>query len=178
MSATATASRETLETRVEADINLEGTGGARVSTGIPMLDHLLSSMVFHAGFDLALTVSPTGPFNAHHAAEDAGIVLGEAFREAVKPMLGAGGPGIARFGDSAVPMDEAMVLAAVDIGGRGLFRWDIPVEDRYTDGFECRLVGEFFRAFCANARIAVHLKYVWGSDPHHMLEAAFKDNIA
>ncbi len=174
MSEIAGASRETLETRVDARLDLQGTGCVQVSTGMPMLDHLVASMAFHAGFDLVLKVSPTGPFSAHHAAEDAGIVLGEAFRDAVRPMLGGESPGIARFGDSTVPMDEAMVVAAVDVGGRGYFRWDIPVEDASTDGFECRLAGEFFRAFCSNARVAVHLKYVWGSDPHHLLEAAFK----
>ncbi|NPV70979.1 MAG: imidazoleglycerol-phosphate dehydratase [Firmicutes bacterium] len=174
MTVTATASRKTLETEVVVNLNLDGMGKAVVSTGMALLDHLVSSMAFHAGFDLALSVSSPGFFSAHHAAEDAGIVLGEAFREAAQSSLAGVAPGIARFGDAAVPMDESLVLAAVDIGGRGCFRWDIPVEDRSTDGFECRLAGEFLKAFCSNAKVAVHLKYVWGSDPHHLLEASFK----
>ncbi len=169
MARSAKITRRTLETGIEANLDLEGTGIHEVATGIAMLDHLISSFVFHSGFDLRLAASCRGFESRHHLVEDAGIVLGEALRQAY-----GNGCGAARFGSASVPMDDALVLAAVDMGGRGYFRWDLPVEDKVTDGFECRLAGEFFRAFSANARLALHLKYIWGSDPHHLLEACFK----
>lgn len=166
---TGKASRETLETAIDVELDLDGTGLHEVATGIPLFDHLVSSLAFHSGFDLKVSASCRGFESRHHVVEDTGIVLGGALRDAY-----GDGAGLARFGCACVPMDDALVLAAVDMGGRGGFRWDVPVEDRVTDGFECRLAGEFFRAFCANAGVALHLKCIWGSDPHHLLEAAFK----
>jgi len=169
MRRTGSASRKTLETEIDVALNLDGTGIQEVSTGIPLFDHMISSFAFHSGFDLEMRASCRGFESQHHVVEDSGIVLGEALRRAY-----GDGSGAARFGSACVPMDDALVFAAVDMGGRGGFRWDLPVDDSVTDGFECRLAGEFFRALCANAAIVLHLKYVWGSDPHHILEAAFK----
>lgn len=169
MTRSAETSRKTLETSVSASIELDGVSRVSVSTGVGMFDHLVSAFAFHAGFNLKVTAESPGFLNQHHIVEDTGIVIGQGLRAA----LGAGG-GIARFGDAAVPMDDALVMAAVDVGGRGCFCSDLPLDGRFTEGFECRLALEFWRALCSAAGVAVHLKFIWGADSHHILEAAFK----
>ncbi len=166
---TATVSRSTLETCINVDLDIDAPGPVEVSTGVGMLDHLITSLAFHSGFSLKMSASCQGFQSQHHLTEDAGIVLGEALRKAL-----GDGSGISRFGSAAVPMDDALVMAAVDFGGRSHFQWDVPVAGQVTDGFDCRLAQDFFVAMCLNARMALHLRYIWGTDPHHLLESCFK----
>ena len=161
--------RKTAETEIEVHLALRRPGEVRVETGIPMFDHLISTFGFHGGFELDISCRAGTFFSQHHIVEDTGIALGRALSELI-----GDGAGIRRFGWAAVPMDDALVLASADLCGRVGFRSDLPLRGAVTDGFECGLAVEFFKALCANGRLVIHLKYFWGDDSHHVLEAAFK----
>jgi imidazoleglycerol-phosphate dehydratase len=159
--------RTTKETSVTVEIALTG-GGIHVETGIGFFDHMLTALAFHAGFGLNVRAEGDLTVDGHHTVEDVGIVLGQAFREAL-----GGGAGIERFGHACIPMDESLGFAAVDVGGRAFLQFDAPVPDVMLGGYDASLSKEFFRAFCHNASVALHLR-VTGENAHHMTEALYK----
>lgn len=161
--------RKTNETNIEVEIYFDGSGDSDIKTGVAFFDHMLTAWARHGLFDLYVQAKGDLDVDAHHTVEDVGIVLGKAFAQALGSKLG-----ITRFADCAVPMDEALVLAAVDISGRGALYWkmDIPVGAIKT--FDTQLAREFFTAFATNAEITLHMQQLAGENAHHIIEAAFK----
>ena len=173
MSRTATRSRSTSESSVELAIDLDGTGASSVHTSVPFLDHLLTAFAKHSLTDLTVTASGDTDIDVHHTAEDVGIVLGDAIREALGDKSG-----IARFGDATVPLDEALTRAVVDLSGRPYL-----VHGGEPAGFELHLIGghftgamvrHVFEAIVFNARMTAHIDVLAGRDPHHIAESEFK----
>ena len=169
MAREATIIRTTAETDIAVTVNLDGTGRADVASGIGFFDHMLSALARHSRMDLAVRVAGDLEVDGHHSVEDAGIVLGQALREALGDKAG-----IARFGSAFVPMDEALVLAALDISGRGQLHWAVDVPFGMVGDFDTQLAREFFIALAANAGITLHVRQLAGDNVHHILEAAFK----
>ena len=171
VSATRTAQieRVTSETDIAIDLNLDGNGDIDIKTGSGFFDHMMTAFARHAGFDLVVRCTGDLEVDDHHTVEDVGLVLGQAFAEALGDKMG-----ITRFGDVLVPMDEALVFAAVDISGRGQlhFRVDVPI--KMIGNFETTLAEEFFIAFCSKAGVTLHLESLAGKNTHHILEATFK----
>ncbi len=161
--------RETGETRVYIEINLDGTGIYNISTPIPLLNHMLESFSKHSHFDLIVRAEGDVEVDHHHLIEDVGIVLGAAFSKALPSKRG-----IERFGHEIVPMDESLVLSAVDISGRTYFVYSGFPEGRTLNGVEFDLFREFWKSFCENAKINLHLNLLYGLNLHHMAEASFK----
>jgi imidazoleglycerol-phosphate dehydratase len=166
---TATLARTTSETDIALTLALDGTGQAKLSTGIGFFDHMLTAFVRHGGFDLSLSAAGDLHIDAHHTVEDVGIVLGAAFRQALGEKRG-----ITRFGHALVPMDEALAEAAVDISGRAHLAWAVAFERESLGSMDTQLFEEFFRAFAGNALITLHVTKRAGSNAHHVAEAAFK----
>lgn len=166
---TAEVVRTTKETDIKLVLNLDGTGQAKVATGVPFFDHMLEAFTRHGLFDLDVQATGDIDVDAHHTVEDVGIVLGQAFAQALSDKRG-----IVRFGNSFLAMDEALVLAAVDISGRGQLHYavDLPIEMVGT--FDTTLAKEFFIALAANAGVTLHIRSFSGENSHHILEAAFK----
>jgi imidazoleglycerol-phosphate dehydratase len=169
MGRVATVERATRETDITVSIDLDGTGQTKISTGVPFFDHMLEAFGRHGLFDLAVAAKGDLDIDAHHTVEDVGIVLGQAISEAL-----ADKSGISRFGSCAMPMDEALVLAAVDISGRGALYYavDLPIEIIGT--FDTTLAKEFLVALAANAGLTLHVRSLAGQNAHHIVEAAFK----
>lgn len=167
---TSEVARKTRETDITASINLDGEGKYELSTGLGFFEHMMSAFTVHGGFDLTLIAKGDLEVDSHHTVEDSGIVLGEAFLKAVGDKNG-----ITRFGTSYVPMDEALAFACVDISGRPFAQFDFSlVEGRIMENFDPWLLAEFFRAFAYNAKVTLHVKILYGVNPHHMVEAVFK----
>jgi imidazoleglycerol-phosphate dehydratase len=173
MSRTASRSRATSESSVELSLDLDGTGASRISTSVPFLDHLLTAFAKHSLTDLTVTASGDTAIDVHHTAEDVGIVLGDAIREALGDKRG-----IARYGDATVPLDEALTRAVVDLSGRPYL-----VHGGEPAGFELHLIGghftgsmvrHVFEAIVFNARMTAHVDVLAGRDPHHIAESEFK----
>ena len=169
MAREATIARTTAETAITVTVNLDGTGRADLSTGIGFFDHMLSAFARHSRTDLAVSVAGDLEVDGHHSVEDAGIVLGQALGAALGDKAG-----IARFGSAFVPMDEALVLAARGISGRGQLHWAVEVPFGMVGDFDTQLAREFFIALAANAGITLHMRQLAGDNVHHILEAAFK----
>ena len=170
---TARIERNTRETKIAVELDLDGTGRARLDTGVPFLDHMLDQVARHGMIDLAVEAKGDLDIDAHHTVEDVAIVLGQALREALGDKRG-----IARFGDAAVPLDEALVQAVVDVAGRPYV-----VHDGEPAGQEHVLIGGNFvgsltrhvwESLASNAQIALHVRVLSGRDPHHIVEAQFK----
>ena len=161
--------RETAETTVSVDWNLDGRGFADVETGIGFFDHMLTLFGKHGLFDLTVKAKGDLAVDAHHTVEDCGIVLGSALKEA----LGAK-EGINRYGSAFVPMDEAMAHAAVDLSWRICLVFNAKFPKAAAGGFELELVEEFFRALAGKAELTLHINLLYGSNAHHMAEAVFK----
>lgn len=161
--------RATRETDISIDLDLDGSGQVEVSTGVPFFDHMLDAFGRHGLFDLRIHATGDLDVDAHHTVEDVGIVLGQAFNEALGDKRG-----ITRFGSIALPMDETLVLAAVDISGRGQLHYamDLPIEIIGT--FDTSLAKEFFIALASNLGATLHLRSLSGENSHHLIEAAFK----
>ncbi|MDQ7082901.1 MAG: imidazoleglycerol-phosphate dehydratase HisB [Aquificota bacterium] len=161
--------RETRETKISVSLNLDGMGSYRVSTPVGFLTHMLESFARHGRFDLEVSAEGDVHISHHHTVEDCGIVLGQAFREALGDMKG-----IRRFGDSLVPMDEALVLSAVDFSGRGLLYYeDLGLRGKITD-FDFELIWEFFKGFALESKSTLHIRVLQGKILHHVAEACFK----
>ena len=161
--------RTTAETDISIALTLEGTGKSEIDTGCGFLDHMLTLFAAHGRFDLAVKCKGDTQVDYHHTVEDIGICLGKAFAEALGDCRG-----IVRYGSMLLPMDEALILSAVDISGRDclVYKLDIPTEK--VGDFDTELVEEFFLAFVRNARIALHLRMLDGKNSHHIIEGAFK----
>ena len=169
MTRTAKAVRATNETDIGLSVDLDGTGVADVETGIGFFDHMLAALARHALVDLTVRAKGDLEVDDHHTVEDTGIVLGQALREALGDKRG-----IRRFGSVMVPLDEALVMAAVDISGRGELYWDVPIGPAKVGTFDTELGHEFFAGLAREAGITLHLRLVCGTNAHHILEAAFK----
>jgi len=165
----ATITRTTTETDIALTLALDGTGRAQLHTGIGFFDHMLIAFARHGGFDLSLAATGDLHIDAHHTVEDVGIVLGQAFRQALGDKRG-----ITRFGHALVPMDEALAEAVVDISGRAHLAWTVPFERENLGTMDTQLFEEFFRAFAGNALITLHIMRKTGTNAHHVAEAAFK----
>ena len=169
MTRTAKAVRATAETDIGLSVDLDGTGVADVETGVGFFDHMLTALARHSLVDLTVRVKGDLEVDDHHTVEDTGIVLGQALREALGDKRG-----IRRFGSVMVPLDEALVMAAVDISGRGELYWDVPIGPAKVGTFDTELGHEFFAGLAREAGITLHLRLVCGTNAHHILEAAFK----
>lgn len=161
--------RETSETSVFVSIDLDGEGRTSVSTKVPFFDHMLNAFGRHGLFDLSVKTDGDIEVDAHHSVEDTGIVLGRAVAEALGDKRG-----IVRFSDRTIVMDEALVLCAMDLSGRGQLYWDMSVPVGAISAFDTQLAKEFFTAFAANAGISLHMVQLAGENAHHLIEAAFK----
>jgi len=162
-------SRVTSETNIALELALEGSGQTDITTGVGFFDHMLTAFGRHGLFDLAVKTTGDLHIDAHHTVEDTGIVLGQAFREALGEKRG-----ITRFGHALVPMDEALVEAVVDISGRAHVAFTASFPRPMLGDMDTQLVEEFFRAFAGNALITLHITQKAGSNAHHIAEAAFK----
>ena len=169
MSRTAEVSRKTGETDIQIKLDLDGSGVCDIDTGVPFFDHTLNAFGRHGQFDLTVHAVGDVEVDAHHTVEDTGIVLGEAFCQALGDKAG-----ITRFADSTIPMDETLVMAAVDISGRGQAYCDLPVPTERVGAFDTELAVEFFYAFARDAKLTLHVRELAGENSHHIIEAAFK----
>lgn len=161
--------RKTAETDVALVLCLDGTGKNDISTGVGFLDHMLTLFAVHGRFDLAVRCRGDAHVDAHHSVEDVGICLGQALKAALGTRAG-----ICRYCDVTLPMDEALVLAAVDISGRGYLGFDLPIPAQKIGDFDSELVEEFFMALTREAGVTLHIRYLAGRNSHHIAEAAFK----
>ena len=169
MSRTAEVTRKTGETDIQIKLDLDGSGVCDIDTGVPFFDHMLNAFGRHGQFDLTVHAVGDVEVDAHHTVEDAGIVLGEAFCQALGDKAG-----IARFASSTIPMDETLVMAAVDISGRGQAYCDLPLPTERVGSFDTELALEFFYAFARDAKLTLHVRELAGENSHHIIEAAFK----
>ena len=161
--------RETAETKIDLTLDLDGTGESEISTGVGFLDHMLTLLARHGRFDLRLTCEGDIHVDDHHSVEDIGICFGKAFREALGDKRG-----ISRYGDALLPMDEALILSAVDISGRAFLVYALEIPTEKIGSFDTELVEEFFIAFAANAGLTLHIRQLSGKNSHHIVEGAFK----
>ena len=160
--------RKTAETDIALSFTLYGEGKHNIATGCGFLDHMLTLFAVHGGFDLAVKCEGDTYVDYHHTAEDIGICLGDAFARALDVR------GIARYGDITLPMDETLVLAAVDVSGRQVLAFDLGELTQKVGDFDTELVKEFFTAFVRRSGITLHIKLFYGENTHHKIEAAFK----
>lgn len=161
--------RKTAETDIVLSLNLDGAGKSVVDTGCGFLDHMLTLFAKHGRFDL--TIKCVGDVNVdyHHTTEDIGICLGKAFTDALGDKKG-----IVRYGSTILPMDEALILTAVDISGRGMLVKDLDIKANKVGDFDTELLEEFLIAFTRNADATIHVRQISGSNAHHIIEGAFK----
>lgn len=165
----ATVDRDTQETQIHVTINLDGTGRAEIDSGIGFLDHMLTLFAKHSGCDLAVRGAGDVQVDDHHLTEDIGIALGMAIKEALGDKRG-----ICRYGDILLPMDEVLMLAAVDCSGRPFFVWDVTLPQPKVGTWDSELAEDFFRALAVNGGLTLHLRMFSGTNTHHIVEAAFK----
>ena len=163
-----TLARETKETKIELTFNPDGTGKVSVETGIPFFDHMLTGMAKHGGFDLSCTATGDLGVDCHHTIEDAGIVLGDAVKQAM-----GDGRGIRRFAHAIIPMDESLAQVALDCGGRGYLVWSGTFGSRTLGNIPPDLFEHFFYTLCIHAGITAHIRFT-GRNDHHQCEATFK----
>ena len=158
--------RETKETNISLELNIDGNGKWEINTGIKMFDHLLSQLAQHGVFDIKISATGNGQ---HHLAEDVAICLAKAFNEALGEKRG-----IVRMADVAVPMDDALAMVALDISGRGYTVLELPFSDNDMFGFPTDLIRHFLESFAIEARLNLHAKIAYGTNDHHKAEALFK----
>ena len=161
--------RKTAETDISLSLNLDGKGNAQIESGIGFLDHMLTLFAKHGRFDLNLSCKGDTYVDGHHTVEDIGIVLGKAFAEALGEKKG-----ITRYGSCILPMDEALILSAVDLSGRGYLGYELKIPTEKVGDFDTELVAEFWLAFVRNANLTLHIRMPAGSNSHHIIEGAFK----
>jgi imidazoleglycerol-phosphate dehydratase len=169
MSRKADLSRKTKETSVRVAVDLDGTGEARVATGIGFYDHMLESFARHGGFDVEIETKGDLHIDMHHTVEDTAIVLGQAFKEAL-----AGFAGVRRFGHAYIPMDETLTRCAVDLSNRPYLIWRVEFVRAKVGEMDTELFKEFHHAFAMNAGACVHLETLYGENSHHIAESGFK----
>lgn len=161
--------RKTAETDIELVLNLDGNGDSKIDTGCGFLDHCLTLFAKHGSFDLSVKCVGDTEVDDHHTCEDIAICLGSAFAEALGEMRG-----IERYGDIILPMDEALILAAVDISGRAHLSYDLCIPTQKVGTFDTELTEEFFLGFVRKANITLHIKQLSGTNSHHIIEGSFK----
>lgn len=166
---TAKITRKTAETDITLELNIDGKGEGRISSGCGFLDHMLTLLAKHARFDLTLSCKGDTEIDDHHTAEDIGIVLGQAFAKALGDKKG-----INRYGNIILPMDEALILSAVDISGRGCLVYDLQIPSEKVGTFDTELIEEFWLSFVRNADCTLHIRSLSGKNSHHIIEGAFK----
>lgn len=169
MTRSATIMRETRETKIELFCDLDTPAPAEVSTGVPFFDHMLEALGRHGLMTLRVHAEGDLEVDAHHTVEDVGICLGQALAQALGDKVG-----IRRYGSAAIPMDEALVLAAVDVSGRGGLTYAVELPIEFIGTFETSLAREFMAAFASNANLTLHVHKLAGDNAHHIVEAAFK----
>jgi imidazoleglycerol-phosphate dehydratase len=161
--------RNTKETRISVSLELDGSGEYSISTGVGFFDHMLTALSKHGLFDMEVKAQGDLEIDPHHTVEDVGIVIGKAIAQALGDMKG-----IVRYGWAAVPMDESLVLTSIDISGRGMLCYDVPIAQEKIGAMDTVLISEFFEGLARNAGITLHIKKLAGDDPHHTAEAVFK----
>ena len=161
--------RKTAETDIQLDLNIDGSGKSEISTGVGFLDHMLTLFSRHGRFDLNLVCKGDVDVDDHHSVEDIGICLGKAFAEAAGDMRG-----IKRYGSMILPMDETLILCAVDISGRSYLNFGLDIPTEKVGTFDTELAEEFFQAFVRNFPITLHIKQLEGKNSHHIIEGTFK----
>jgi len=161
--------RTTAETDISLEINLDGAGESLIDTGCGFLNHMLTLFAKHSKFDLTVKCKGDTDVDYHHTVEDIGIALGEAVKEALGEKRG-----INRYADTTLPMDEALILSAIDISGRAYLGYDLKIPTEKVGDFDTELVEEFFLGFVRNAGITLHIRQLAGSNSHHIIEGAFK----
>ena len=162
-------SRKTGETDIRILLNLDGTGKSTVDTDVGFLDHMLTLFARHGRFDLEVSCKGDTYVDDHHSVEDIGIALGKAFEQALGDKKG-----VARYGSTILPMDESLILSAVDLSGRGLLVYDLSIPAEKVGAFDTELTEEFFRALAHNGGMTLHIKQLSGGNSHHIIEGAFK----
>ena len=161
--------RKTGETDIRVNLMLEGSGKSAIDTGVGFLDHMLTLFARHGRFDLEVSCKGDTRVDDHHSVEDIGIALGKAFDQALGEKKG-----VVRYGSTLLPMDESLILSAVDLSGRGMLVYDLNIPAEKVGTFDTELTEEFFRAFAHNAGATLHLKQLDGKNSHHIIEGAFK----
>ena len=162
-------SRNTAETKIQLKLNLDGTGKADIDTGVGFLNHMLTLFAAHGKFDLTVKCAGDVEVDDHHSVEDIGICLGQAFQAALGDKRG-----ITRYGSFLLPMDEALILSAVDISGRSCLCYGLEIPTEKIGTFDTELVEEFFLGFTRNCPMSLHLRQLAGTNSHHIVEGAFK----
>ena len=165
----ATVNRKTRETDIALCLSLDGKGESKIESGSGFFDHMLTLFASHGRFDLTLDCHGDTYVDFHHSAEDIGICLGKAFKEALGDMRG-----INRYGNIVLPMDEALIMCACDISGRSHLSYALDIPTEKVGEFDCQLVEEFLLAFVRNADITLHIRQLAGTNSHHIIEGAFK----
>lgn len=166
---TSSVSRKTAETEIFLSIDLDGMGKSDIDTGCGFLDHMLTLFAKHAHYDLTVKCTGDVKVDYHHTVEDVGICLGKAFLDALGDKRG-----IVRYADKTIPMDEALILAAVDISGRDYLGYSLKIPSYKVGDFDTELCEEFMRAFVRESKITLHLSQLAGTNSHHIIEGAFK----
>ena len=161
--------RNTAETKIQLRLNLDGTGKAEIDTGVGFLNHMLTLFAAHGKFDLTVKCAGDVEVDDHHSVEDIGICLGQAFQAALGDKRG-----ITRYGSFLLPMDEALILSAVDISGRSCLCYGLDIPTEKIGTFDTELVEEFFLGFTRNCPMSLHLRQLAGTNSHHIVEGAFK----
>lgn len=161
--------RNTAETKIKLTLNLDGAGNSDISTGVGFLDHMLVLFAKHGRFDLTVSCQGDTWVDDHHTTEDVGIALGQAFKQALGDKKG-----ITRYGNMILPMDEALILTAVDLSGRGYLGYDLQIPTQKVGTFDTELVEEFWLGFVRNAEATLHIRQMAGTNSHHIMEGAFK----
>lgn len=161
--------RNTLETKIKVEINLDGSGEAKIDTGVGFLDHMLTLMAFHGKFDLTILAKGDLCVDDHHTIEDIGICLGEVFKEAIGDRRG-----IRRYSTVYIPMDESLAYTSIDISNRPYLVFNVNFSDEKIGNMSTQMFKEFFRAFVNESRITLHINLLYGENDHHKIEAVFK----
>ena len=166
---TAEINRKTNETDIKLTLNIDGTGKGEIATGCGFLDHMLTLFARHGGFDLTVSCKGDTYVDYHHTVEDIGIALGDAFKSALGDMRG-----ITRYGSFILPMDESLIMTAVDISGRAHLSYDLTIPAQKVGDFDTELTEEFYLGFVRHAAVTLHIKQLSGTNSHHIIEGAFK----
>ncbi len=160
--------RKTGETEIKVKLNLDGSGLHKIDTGILFFNHMLEQLAYHSGFDMEISVNSIDK-EPHHTVEDVAVTLGSALNEAL-----GGKNGIKRYGESILPMDEALVLSAADLSGRIFSKITADIKDERVSDMETNIIPHFFSSFAQSAHMTIHIKMMDGTDSHHIIEAMFK----
>jgi imidazoleglycerol-phosphate dehydratase len=162
--------RNTKETQIAVELELDGTGARTIATPLPFLTHMLDAFARHGVFDLTVAATGDTEIDGHHTVEDIGLVLGNAFEQALGDRAG-----IVRYGSATLPMDEVLATVAIDFCGRPSFVWRVQgLEGKWIGGFDCELAKEFFSAFATRAQCNLHVLLHYGGNAHHVIEVIFK----